>query len=35
MSCLNKKISELPYGLKTRVGNDGVRLSGAKSKEWL
>ena len=32
MSCLNKKISELPYGLKTRVGNDGVRLSGGEKQ---
>jgi ATP-binding cassette, subfamily B, bacterial PglK len=32
MSCLDKKISELPYGLKTKVGNDGVRLSGGEKQ---
>tara|TARA_B100000965_G_C19088351_1_gene539457 strand:- start:56 stop:565 length:510 start_codon:yes stop_codon:yes gene_type:complete len=32
MSCLDDKISELPYGLKTKVGNDGVRLSGGEKQ---
>jgi ATP-binding cassette, subfamily B, bacterial PglK len=32
MSCLDEKISELPYGLKTKVGNDGVRLSGGEKQ---
>jgi len=32
MSCLDKKISELPHGLKTKVGNDGVRLSGGEKQ---
>jgi len=32
ISCLEKKISELPDGLKTRVGNDGLRLSGGEKQ---
>ena len=32
MSCLDKKISELPHGIQTRVGNDGVRLSGGEKQ---
>ncbi len=32
MSCLDQKISELPFGLKTKVGNDGVRLSGGEKQ---
>ena len=32
MSCLDEKISELPNGLKTKVGNDGVRLSGGEKQ---
>ena len=32
MSCLDQKISELPQGLKTRVGNDGVKLSGGEKQ---
>lgn len=32
MSCLDKKIFELPDGLKTRVGNDGLRLSGGEKQ---
>ena len=32
MSCLEKKISELPDGLKTQVGNDGLRLSGGEKQ---
>jgi ATP-binding cassette subfamily B protein len=32
ISCLEKKISELPTGLKTRVGNDGLRLSGGEKQ---
>lgn len=32
MSCLDKKISDLPQGLKTRVGNDGVKLSGGEKQ---
>lgn len=32
MSCLEKKIAELPNGLKTKVGNDGLRLSGGEKQ---
>ncbi len=32
MSCLQKKIFELPDGLKTKVGNDGLRLSGGEKQ---
>ena len=32
MSCLDKKILELPNGLQSRVGNDGVRLSGGEKQ---
>ena len=32
MSCLNEKIAELPDGLKTKVGNDGIRLSGGEKQ---
>jgi len=32
ISCLEKKISELPDGLKTQVGNDGLRLSGGEKQ---
>ena len=32
MSCLEQKISELPRGLKTKVGNDGVKLSGGEKQ---
>lgn len=32
MSCLDQKISELPHGIKTRVGNDGVKLSGGEKQ---
>ena len=32
MSCLDEKISELPDGLKTKVGNDGIRLSGGEKQ---
>jgi ATP-binding cassette, subfamily B, bacterial PglK len=32
MSSLEEKISELPLGLRTKVGNDGVRLSGGEKQ---
>lgn len=32
MSCLQKKIFELPDGLRTKVGNDGLRLSGGEKQ---
>ena len=32
MSCLQKKIFELPEGLRTKVGNDGLRLSGGEKQ---
>lgn len=32
MSNLEEKISELPLGLKTKVGNDGVKLSGGEKQ---
>ena len=32
MSCLDKKILELPNGLQTRVGNNGVMLSGGEKQ---
>ncbi len=32
MACLEKKINELPLGLKTKVGNDGLRLSGGEKQ---
>tara|TARA_B100000575_G_C23132420_1_gene657093 strand:- start:1319 stop:3043 length:1725 start_codon:yes stop_codon:yes gene_type:complete len=32
MSCLQKKILELPDGLRTKVGNDGLRLSGGEKQ---
>ena len=31
MACL-EKINELPLGLKTKVGNDGLRLSGGEKQ---
>tara|TARA_A100001015_G_scaffold317940_1_gene436280 strand:- start:676 stop:2400 length:1725 start_codon:yes stop_codon:yes gene_type:complete len=32
MSCLQKKIFKLPDGLRTKVGNDGLRLSGGEKQ---
>ena len=32
MASLDEKISELPMGLKTEVGNDGLRLSGGEKQ---
>ena len=32
MSSLDEKISELPHGIKTLVGNDGIRLSGGEKQ---
>jgi ABC-type bacteriocin/lantibiotic exporter with double-glycine peptidase domain len=32
MASLDEKISELPMGLKTEFGNDGLRLSGGEKQ---
>ena len=32
MSCLEKKIFELPDGITTKVGNDGLKLSGGEKQ---
>ena len=32
MSCLDGLIAKLPQGLQTKVGNDGVRLSGGEKQ---
>ncbi len=32
MACLQQKISELPEGINTRVGSDGIKLSGGEKQ---
>ena len=32
LSCLSEKIKELPNGLKTRVGADGLKFSGGEKQ---
>ena len=32
MACLKDKILDLPQGIKTQVGNDGIKLSGGEKQ---